>query len=142
MSKDRSIEDALINSFIEQDVPLWDPPGQSGEAMYNLLRPGKKQNYDLQAFEYFYKAQDEKARENPKYGSVEFQNFLKIYRPEEGFVDSFRDPENVSEGPALMWHEVYNRNTGLMKESALKGLKRMLASNISEEGAEEATLGG
>ena len=127
----RTIEDSLINAFIEHEVPLWDPDGHAGEAKYHSGTRDDREEWDLQAFQYFYGVQEEKAQNNAKYGSITFDNFLKIYRPDDNFVESFRAPEPPIEGPAVMWHDIFNRDSGLMKESALKGLKRMLASQMA-----------
>jgi len=129
----KEIEDQLINSFIENDLSFWDPDGLEGIPAYSGATKEDTHKYDLQAFEYFYSVQQEKSKNNQKYESLEFNNFLKIHRPEDGFISAFRDDEPPVDGPAVMWHEIYNRDTGLMKESALKGLKRMLATRIAND---------
>ncbi|QDP62275.1 MAG: hypothetical protein GOVbin2066_42 [Prokaryotic dsDNA virus sp.] len=126
----RELEDQLINSFIENDISTWDPLGLDGEAAYHGASREDKEGYDMQAMQYFYEVQQNKMQDNDRYSGLEFDNFLKIYSPNESFIESFRADETPTSGPAVMWHDIYNRDTGLMKESALKGLRRMLASQM------------
>jgi len=127
--KARELEDIIMNKFIEEGLDVFDTPGLSGDPKYNELPPDKKEAYDLASFQYFHQAQQAQAEQNSRYGSMEFPNFIKMFLPEEGFQDVLR--ESDGEGtPAKVWHDIYNQNTNLMKESALKGLRRMISAQM------------
>jgi hypothetical protein len=125
------IENVLINDFIKYDLEIFSLPGLEGDAEYSSLPPQDKEAYDLASAQYFKQAQEAQALSNDKYKAIDFSNFVKLHIPDEGFVEFFRENQSEAEDtPAHMWHKVYNRNTNLMKESALKGLRRMIASQM------------
>jgi hypothetical protein len=122
-------EDILINQFLEKETSIFPTPGVTGEAKYNGLSFDDQQKFDLHAFEYFRQAHELKAQENPKYQGVKFVNFVNMFHPDEGFEKVLREP-NWEGTTAEVWSKMYDQNTNLMKESALKGLKRAIASSL------------
>ena len=125
----RQLEDIIINQFIESELPVFEVEGLSGEPKYDTLPADKKEAYDLAMFKYFQQAQTAKSEANDKYTSIEFPNFVKLHNPKPGFHEVLRDKDSVP-GAANVWHDIYNRDTALMKESALKGLRRMIAAQM------------
>ena len=123
----RQLEDVIMNKFISDELPLFEVEGLSGEAKYISLPADKKEAYDLAMFKYFQEAQMGKAESNDRYSTMEFPNFVKLHNPNPGFHEVLRDKDSEP-GAANVWHDVYNRDTALMKESALKGLRRMIAA--------------
>ena len=123
----RQLEDVIMNKFISDELPLLEVEGLSGEAKYETLPADKKEAYDLAMFKYFQNAQMSKAESNDRYSTMEFPNFVKLHNPNPGFHEVLRDKDSEP-GAANVWHDVYNRDTALMKESALKGLRRMIAA--------------
>tara|TARA_R100001594_G_scaffold28727_1_gene53998 strand:+ start:195 stop:593 length:399 start_codon:yes stop_codon:yes gene_type:complete len=123
------LEDLIINKFIEEELPVFEEPGLDGDAKYDTLNPTDKEAYDLSTFQFFHEAQKAKAQSNDKYNSMEFPNFVKLFNPKKGFLEVLRD-KTSEPGPANVWHDIYNRDTSKMKESALRGLRSMLASRM------------
>lgn len=125
----RQLEDIIMNKFIEEELPMFEADGLEGDPKYDTLKPDQKEQYDLAMFQYFKEAQSGKAEGNSRYGSMEFPNFVKLFDPNPGFHDVLRDKASEP-GPANIWHDIYNRDTALMKESALKGLRRMISAQM------------
>ena len=123
------MEDKIMNTFIKEELDIFEIPGLSGEAKYKKLDSIKQNSYDFAMMQYFQNAQKEKAKENDRYASMDFENFVKLFNPNEGFTKVLRD-KNSEPGPANVWFDIYNQDTGLMKESALKGLRRMIAAKM------------
>ena len=127
--KARELEDIIINKFIEDELPIFEVKGLSGDPKYDTLPADKKEAYDLAMFKYFQQAQTAKSEANDRYASMDFPNFVKLHDPNPGFHEVLRDKDSEP-GAANVWHDIYNRDTALMKESALKGLRRMIAAQV------------
>ena len=52
-----------------------------------------------------------------------------MHDPDEGFISILRESDGAGT-PAGIWHEIYDENTNLLKESALLGLRRAIASRM------------
>ena len=123
------LEDQLINAFIaEQEIADW---GLGNEAEYDNMAPKEKKIYDLKSYQFFANKQKEKALEYPEWEGIEFDNFLKINRPELDFEKELRS-ERIGE-VSQMWTDVYGSNTNLMKASALRGRMVAIAAAQAQE---------
>ena len=129
MSKDmdKKIEDEIINSFIDDMVPQWDPLGKNDEAPYSSLNTEATQMNDFEAFKYFNSEFEKAAEENKKIDAIGFDRFVKLHRPERGFTEDLRKFDSTPSGMSKLWRDVYGSNTNLMKESAYRGYQRALA---------------
>ena len=82
-----SIEDSLINEFIEKDLPKWDPKGISNEPIPYLSFTGeKRKETDLNAFKYFLSRQQLQSEKNSKIKNLSYEAFLKTDRPSSVFI--------------------------------------------------------
>ena len=120
-----SIEDSLINEFIEKDLPKWDPKGISNEPIPYLSFTGeKRKETDLNAFKYFLSRQQLQSEKNSKIKNLSYEAFLKIDRPEtdlkNALIQSYKT-EVPNDPNAMVWNEVFMQNTGVLKEAALRG---------------------
>ena len=133
----RTMEDMLINEFIGKDLPKWDPKGPSGqELVYATLPFEDKSQAEIDAFKFFYDNHELKKQDNPRYKEIEFENYLKLSRPEELFKRSLMDVDVPTAPPALAWRNVFAENTGVMKYAAMQGLKRIMAQQSKDGKAE------
>ena len=122
------MENMLINKFISEGLDYWDVTGDP-EPQYTILNEDQKASHDITTFKFFNQAYKDKQVENPKYESISFDNFLKLYRPEGDWNTNLKDFDKVDESiDAKLWRDIYGRDTGLMKRSALEGLKRVVAA--------------
>tara|TARA_R100000278_G_C5388744_1_gene135239 strand:+ start:84 stop:485 length:402 start_codon:yes stop_codon:yes gene_type:complete len=122
------IEDALINSFIEDDVPIFDPQTKlGGEAAYESLHPDQQEEMDINALTFFRKAMKAEEKRNKAYSGLTFENFVKIYDPTDDYLNQMRIGTVSSTDPAMVWENIYNRDLNLMKQSAFKGLRTIAA---------------
>ena len=122
------IEDFLINKMIENDLSIFDPnTSLEGEPMYKTFDQETKDRFDINALEYFRNAHKAKSEQNSVYNGLEFQNFVKMFNPTNEFLDVMRREEVSESDPAMVWHKYYNQDLNLMKESALNGLKTVIA---------------
>jgi len=137
MKDQHTMEDMLINEFIGKDLPKWDPKGPEGqELIYNTLPFEDKAKAEMDAFKFFYEGHELKKQDNPRYKEIEFENYLKLSRPEELFKRSLTDPDVPTAPPAAAWQNIFAENTGVMKFAALQGLKRVLAKRSKDGKAE------
>ena len=121
----QKIEDSLINDFIEKDLPNWDPVGISSESVpYLKLTAEKRKEADLDAFKYFLQRQKVQSEKNAKIKNLSYDSFLKIDRPETdlkfALVQAYK-PEVPNDINAMIWNDLYNQNTGVLKEAARNG---------------------
>jgi hypothetical protein len=123
-----TLEDVIMNKFVEDELEIFPTPGVSGNPQYNNLSSDDKEKYDLAAFQFFKVAHEKKSQENPKYKNMHFTNFVKMFIPDTGFVDVLRN-ETSENTPADLWETIYDQNTNLYKESALKGLRRAIVAS-------------
>ena len=132
----QTIEDKLINQFIENDLPAWDPKGPSNQTLeYTNLDPNNKMKAEIEAFKYFMEGKKQKTVDNPKYTNLSFENYLKLARPEDGFRENLHKTAEIGtpDPAARLWHEVFAENTGVMKHAAIEGYKRILANQSDRD---------
>ena len=122
-------EDLIMNQFLDQELELFPTPGIDKDPKYNSLSKEVKEMHDFAALQFFQQAQQLKSEENPKYKNMDFTNFVKLFVPDDGFVDVLRDGDGEGT-PAKIWFDIYSQNTNLMKESAFKALRRMISAQI------------
>lgn len=121
----QSIEDSMINEFIEKDLPNWDPVGRTDEPIpYLRLSGERKRQADLDAFKFFLERQKVQSTKNAKIGSLSYDAFLKIDRPEtdlkNALVLSYK-PDVPDDPNATIWNNLFAQNTGALKDSARNG---------------------
>ena len=117
----RMVEDAVINDFIRDELPIWDVKGDP--QLFEELKPRERKIAEATAFKYFNSLFESKQRENKKYSSLSFENFLKISRPEKELVNS----DNLD---SKLYKTVFGSDTGSFKQAAISGMKRIIAENV------------
>jgi hypothetical protein len=125
IKKQIKIENTLINSMISDKEP-WDPKAV-GQELYSKQPFEKKLDLDREAFKYFVEKYEAKKIDNPKFNDITFENFLKLERPEDEFMEELRDPNKYRDATiSKVWRDMYGGDTGLLKISALEGKKRTI----------------
>jgi len=124
---DKKIEDEIINKFIDNMVPQWDPFGKDPDPIYSTLNPEASQFNDFEAFKFFNSEYEKAAEENEKIDTIGFERFVKMHRPERGFTEDLRSFSAKPSEVSKMWRDIYGSDTNLMKKSAYKGYQRAIA---------------
>lgn len=126
-NQDKLIEDKIINDFIDDMVPMWEPDAINDNPRYNDLGVDETGLQDLEAFKFFNNEYEKASLENPKIDSIGFDRFVKLFRPERTFNEELRNFKNEATGPSKTWRDMYGSDTNLYKQSAYKGYQRALA---------------
>ena len=121
------IEDKIINDFIDDMIPLWDPDPMQDNPKYNDLGPDDTGIEDIKAFKFFNNEYEKASLDNPKIDSIGFERFMKLFRPERSFDKELRNFDIQATGPSKTWRDMYGSDTNLYKQSAHKGYQRALA---------------
>jgi|10_taG_2_1085330.scaffolds.fasta_scaffold51647_2 hypothetical protein len=123
------LEDQLINQFIADLEPKdW---GTGNHAEYNYMSSQEQRRHDLKSFKFFAEKHENAKVNNQVYDGIEFENFLKVDRPEINFEKELRTPDAGEISTA--WVNVYGSNSNLMKASALKGQMISIAAADRQE---------
>jgi hypothetical protein len=123
------LEDQLMNQFIaDLESKDW---GVGNDAEYNNLSYTEQEQYDLKMFQFFSEELNAKQELNPSYVGIEFENYLKIARPEPSFQEALFSSE--ADEMSKTWRDVYGSNSNLMKTSALKGRMAAIAGAQGQE---------
>jgi hypothetical protein len=128
------IEDQLINQFISELEPKdW---GEGNPTEYSEMGPDEQLRYDILSYKFYAASYEQAKRDNPIFEGIEFENYLKISRPEREFERTLRTPD--AEGISVVWDDVYNNNSNVMKASALKGRMAAMAASDAQEKSKQS----
>jgi hypothetical protein len=125
IDKDIKLENLIIDKMLSK-LDSWEVDPIK-EDTYSSLKLEDQVDNDMNAFKFFHQKYEEKQLENSKYNDISFENFIKLYRPENEFKKQLNNPDTYKEAYAAQaWYDVYGGDSNLMKQSALEGKKRAI----------------
>ena len=125
IDKQIRLENLIIDKMLSK-LDSWEADPIK-EDKYSSLKLEDQVDNDMNAFKFFHQKYEEKQLENSKYNDISFENFIKLYRPENEFKKQLNDPNTYKEAYAAQaWYDVYGGDSNLMKQSALEGKKRAI----------------
>jgi hypothetical protein len=123
---ENKIEDDIINSYIDNLIPMWEPDAMDSDPRYNSFGESETGKSDLDAFKFFNSEYEKASADNPKVDSIGFERFMKLFRPERSFNEELRKFNDSPKTASKMWRDVYGSDTNLFKKSAFRGYQKAI----------------
>ena len=124
--KAQSVEDQIINEFIEDGVSNIFDSEKVMLSNYNNASDKDQAILDQAAFSIISTEYEKKIEEFPRYQGIKFENFVKLFNNSREWTNDLRDV-NAKEGtPAHLWSHWFGEDMGLFRQAALNGYQRVL----------------
>tara|TARA_R110002020_G_scaffold151805_12_gene328926 strand:- start:756 stop:1208 length:453 start_codon:yes stop_codon:yes gene_type:complete len=124
--KTHSVEDQIINEFIQNDVNNIFDSKKVMLSNYNNASDKDQQILDQAAFGIISTEYEKKIEQFPRYSGIKFENFVKLFNNSREWSSELRDL-NAKEGtPSHLWSHWFGEDMGLFRQAALNGYQRVL----------------